>query len=72
MVIYIFRLPHPIGPQGPAAMIAYLVVSGAFLNKFVVLLAINQSIDGNEHVAALAFHNVVTNVAYSEVVFHCV
>jgi len=33
MVIYIFRLTHTIGPQGPAAMIAYLVVSGAFLNK---------------------------------------
>lgn len=33
MVIYIYRLNTTIGPQGPASMIAYLVVSGIFLNK---------------------------------------
>ena len=34
MVIYIYRLTGTIGPQGPARMIAYLVFSGAFLNRF--------------------------------------
>lgn len=33
LVIYIYRLTGTIGPQGPFGMIAYLVVSGIFLNK---------------------------------------
>jgi len=33
IVIYIYRLTGTIGPQGPAGMIGYLILSGLFLNK---------------------------------------